>query len=79
MAATMAKKALRVKMKSIVNSLSKECKAAQSAAVTTKLLQLPCYKTARSVAIFLSMEDEVDTSNIMDDILNSGKKCYIPK
>ena len=79
MAASIAKKALRAKMKSVINNLSKECKNAQSSAVTAKLLQLPCYQTARSVAIFLSMEDEVDTSNILDDILNSGKKCYIPK
>ena len=79
MAATIAKKALRARMKSVVSNMTKESKAAQSAAVTAKLLQLPCYQTARSVAIFLSMDDEVDTMGILDDILQSGKKCYIPK
>ena len=79
MAATLAKKALRARMKSVVSNMTKESKAAQSAAVTAKLLQLPCYQTARSVAIFLSMNDEVDAMDILDDILQSGKKCYIPK
>ena len=75
----MAKKALRTKMKTVIGSLSQECKTAQSAAVTAKLLQLPCYQTARSVAVFLSMDDEVNTDLILEDILHSGKKCYIPK
>ena len=79
MAAMNAKTALRAKMKVVLSGLSKDDKTAQSAAVTAKLLELPCYQTARSVAVFLSMEDEVDTDMIMEDVLNSGKKCFIPK
>eukprot|EP00092_Neocalanus_flemingeri_P025466 GFUD01027613.1.p1 GENE.GFUD01027613.1~~GFUD01027613.1.p1 ORF type:complete len:198 (+),score=81.47 GFUD01027613.1:123-716(+) len=79
MAATVAKKALRAQMKVVLSSLSQDIKTAQSVSVTAKLLQLPCYQTARSVALFLSMEDEVDTDLILDDILHTGKKCYIPK
>ena len=75
----MAKKALRAKMKVVLFNMSKESKSAQSAAVTAKLLQLPSYQTARSVALFLSMEDEVNTDMILDDIIHSGKKCFIPK
>jgi len=79
MASMVAKKGLRAKMKGVLSSLSQESKTAQSAAVTAKLLQLSSYQTARSVAVFLSMEDEVDTDMILEDILHTGKKCYIPK
>jgi len=75
----MAKKALRSKMKTILAGISSESKKTQSQAVSSKLFQLPSYKSARSVAVYLSMEEEVGTNIILEDILNTGKICYIPK
>ena len=74
-----AKKLLRKEMKQILNALTEESKASQSAAVTRKLLSDEVYKSARSLSIFLSMPDEVRTNNILRDALEAGKRCYVPR
>ena len=47
--------------------------------MTSKLLCLPAYRSADTVAVFLSLPDEVCTAAILADLLASGKRCYIPK
>ena len=74
-----AKQLLRKEMKQILNALTEESKASQSAAVTRKLLSDEVYKSARSLSVFLSMPDEVRTNSILRDALEAGKKCYVPR
>ena len=74
-----AKKLLRKEMKQILNALTEESKASQSAIVTRRLLSDEVYKSARSLSVFLSMPDEVRTTNILRDALEAGKKCYVPR
>ena len=74
-----AKKLLRKEMKQILNALTEESKASQSAAVTRKLLSDEVYKSAKSLSVFLSMPDEVRTNSILRDALEAGKRCYVPR
>ena len=74
-----AKKLLRKEMKQILNALTEESKASQSATVTERLLSDEVYKSARSLSVFLSMPDEVRTTSILRDAFDAGKKCYVPR
>lgn len=74
-----AKAALRSNVKLALKSLNLESRNAQSLEVTRKVLENHYYRTSKGVAVFLSMSDEVDTSNIVRDIFDSGKRCYIPR
>ncbi|XP_026532822.1 5-formyltetrahydrofolate cyclo-ligase-like isoform X1 [Notechis scutatus] len=38
----------------------------------------PCYLSSRRIAVFLSMPDEVQTNEIIKDIFQKGKECFIP-
>ncbi|XP_075063598.1 5-formyltetrahydrofolate cyclo-ligase isoform X2 [Mixophyes fleayi] len=44
-----------------------------------QLLSHNRYQTARSIAVFLSMPDEVQTGDIIRDIFHQGKSCFIPR
>lgn len=74
-----AKAAVRSKVKLALKVLSLENRNAQSLEVSRKVLENHYYKTSKGVAVFLSMNDEIDTSNIIHDIFDSGKHCYIPR
>lgn len=74
-----AKSALRKQMKETLNSLSVEEKKRQSAAVTQKLLDSAAYQSANRLSIFLSMDDEINTGDILQHSLGSGKACFIPR
>lgn len=65
----------------IAQNVSKENKELQSAGIYKKLCLLPEYQNAKSISIYLSKEEgEVDTSLIVDDLLNR-KICsvFVPR
>ncbi|XP_057159810.1 5-formyltetrahydrofolate cyclo-ligase isoform X2 [Ursus arctos] len=37
------------------------------------------YQKSRRISIFLSMQDEVETKEIIQDIFRQGKTCFIPR
>uniref|UniRef100_A0A7M4FIC0 5-formyltetrahydrofolate cyclo-ligase n=2 Tax=Crocodylus porosus TaxID=8502 RepID=A0A7M4FIC0_CROPO len=37
------------------------------------------YKESQRIAVFLSMQDEIQTEDIIKDIFNQGKECFIPQ
>ncbi|XP_066446094.1 5-formyltetrahydrofolate cyclo-ligase isoform X1 [Eleutherodactylus coqui] len=74
-----AKRALRAQLKQRLAVLSDLEKLQQSQAVTRKVLSHPRYQTARRVAIFLNMTDEVQTEDIIRDIFRQDKLCFIPR
>ena len=74
-----SKATLRKQMKEILNSLSVSEKQRQSQAVTQQLLASTVYQDAQRISIFLSMHDEVDTTEILTHSLNIGKQCFIPR
>ncbi|KFZ64963.1 5-formyltetrahydrofolate cyclo-ligase, partial [Podiceps cristatus] len=39
----------------------------------------PKYQGSQRIAIFLSMPDEIQTEEIINDIFKQGKECFIPR
>ena len=75
----MAKSVLRKQVKSEVSRLSMEERARQSRVVTQRLLALPQYQQSQRVSIYLNMPDEIQTGDIVADLLQAGKQCFIPR
>lgn len=73
------KKALRKAAKAKLSALTPEMKSVGSAAVTASLCARPEFAAASSVAVYLSMPDEVDTAAIISEIFKSGKRCFVPR
>lgn len=74
-----AKQALRKEIKRRVAVLSKEEKARQARVVSQKLFRHPKYVSSKRIAVFLSMDDEVCTQEIIKDVFRLGKSCFIPR
>lgn len=66
-------------MKKILSELSQHDKAVQSAAVQEQLFSDPAYKSAQNLALYLNMQDEIKTFNILKDAFHQGKNCFIPR
>ncbi|KAM4678335.1 5-formyltetrahydrofolate cyclo-ligase [Discoglossus pictus] len=73
------KQALRGELKKRLKALTCSEKLRQSEAVTRKVLSHSRYQTARRVAIFINMPDEIQTGDIINDIFKQGKECFIPR
>lgn len=43
-----------------------------------QVLEHPKYQASQRIAVFLSMSDEVQTEEIIKDIFQHGKECFIP-
>ncbi|KAM8762781.1 5-formyltetrahydrofolate cyclo-ligase [Acanthopagrus schlegelii] len=74
-----AKQALRREIKRRVSALSVEEKRRQSVLVSQKLFRHPKYVSCKRIAVFLSMDDEVRTEEIIKDVFKCGKSCFIPR
>ncbi|XP_078097698.1 5-formyltetrahydrofolate cyclo-ligase [Mustelus asterias] len=74
-----AKKALRLEMKRRLAALSEAEKLRQSAAVSRRLVAHPKYQNCQRIAVFLSMTDEIQTEDIIKDVFQCGKECFIPR
>ncbi|KAJ8340359.1 hypothetical protein SKAU_G00349920 [Synaphobranchus kaupii] len=74
-----AKQALRKELKKRVTALGNQEKLRQSRIITQKLLKHPKYELCQRIAVFLSMNDEVCTKDIIEDIFKRGKECFIPR
>ncbi|XP_077374371.1 5-formyltetrahydrofolate cyclo-ligase [Festucalex cinctus] len=74
-----AKQALRKDIKRRVALLSEQEKHRQSLIVYQKLIKHPKYVACKRIAVFLSMDDEVRTEEIIKDAFKVGKSCFIPR
>ncbi|XP_054244203.1 5-formyltetrahydrofolate cyclo-ligase [Indicator indicator] len=74
-----AKQALRGELRQRLRALGAEEKQRQSLLLSRKVLGHPKYKESRRIAIFLSMPDEIQTEEIIQDIFKQGKECFIPR
>ena len=74
-----AKAALRREMRAKVKAIPEEEKAAQSTWVFRRLVEHPSYVEAGSLSLYLNMDDEVGTLDVLRHALESGKKCYVPR
>ncbi|KZF25414.1 5-formyltetrahydrofolate cyclo-ligase [Xylona heveae TC161] len=74
-----AKRELRQQIRKTLSSLSPESVTSQSGNVFNTLTQLPEYKSAKRIGIYLSMPSgEIDTAPIVLDALQAGKTVFVP-
>ncbi|KAI5792740.1 hypothetical protein FPQ18DRAFT_258826 [Pyronema domesticum] len=74
-----AKRALRTKVKGILKTLPADSIRAQSDTILRTVLNLPEYKNARSLSIYLSMpKGEVTTGALVTASLEAGKQVFVP-
>ena len=77
--ATDAKKALRKSMKSRLSTLGEEDVTRQSRAAQQLILDLPQYKDARRISVYLAMPNaEAQTDLIVHDAFKAGKEIFVP-
>ena len=51
---------------------------ALSQRIMGKLKKLPVYKTSKTIMLYLSFENEVDSTRIIEDCLEDGKRVVMP-
>lgn len=77
--ARVRKRALRARVLAARAALSPEARAAQSAAACARVLAMPAWADARTVAAYLSIGEEFDTSPLVREILGSGRRLALPR
>lgn len=75
----MDKKELRKEIRARIGCLSADEKAINSKETCALAAQLPEWRRAENVMLFLSLPDEIDTSFLISEALKSGKTVYVPK
>jgi len=75
------KKLLRKEIRVKTRALDIDAIATQSSQVWKKIIsQLPVYKSAKSIGLFLSMPSgEINTDEILMDAIKAGKDVYVPQ
>ncbi|XP_065415383.1 5-formyltetrahydrofolate cyclo-ligase isoform X2 [Chrysemys picta bellii] len=74
-----AKQALRAELKRRLRALSQAEKQRQSRLLSRKVIGHSKYQESQRIAVFLSMQDEIETEEIIKDIFQRGKECFIPQ
>lgn len=75
----MTKKELRTEIKNKISCLSEEYKKDSSEKIARAVIPSPEFSRAQSVFIYVSTENEPDTSLIIEEALKSGKCVFVPK
>lgn len=78
-AASGAKRSLRAELKQRLRALSAEERLRQSRLLAQKVIAHSQYQKSQRISIFLSMQDEIETDEIIKDIFRRGKTCFIPR
>lgn len=86
MSAKSLKKLFRSEIKSKLISIPTESIQSQSQEIARQVLLNADYKGSRRISVFLNMEGEVETEEIVRDIFRSGmmqsnnvgKQCFVP-
>ena len=74
-----SKTALRFALLSQRNSLSTEKAESWSRSIQARLLETPLYRSARVIALYSSLQNEVATEQIRDHSLRNGKRVVYPR
>lgn len=75
----MNKKELRREVAVVTKKLTKEYCTEADAQITDKILALPEYQNAKTIFCFVSMPEEIDTTQIIEDAFAKGKRVGVPK
>lgn len=74
-----AKRSLRAELKQRLRAISAEERLRQSRLLAQKVVAHSRYQQAQRISIFLSMPDEIETDEIIQDMFRRGKTCFIPR
>ena len=74
-----SKKKIRTELRRRLAGLSEEGIASASARIADRLCQLRCWREARVVFVFLSMEREVQTQELIERAWTEGKRVAVPR
>jgi len=77
--ASQLKKTLRSEMRTILSQLSAAKISEQSTALTEHLFALPCYQESKILSIYVPMKHELQTYEIINHAIKTGKRVFIPK
>ncbi|XP_055840116.1 5-formyltetrahydrofolate cyclo-ligase [Episyrphus balteatus] len=73
------KKVLRMEMKDkILPAITPESRKKQSYAITERVIGTDDFKKAQTISIYLSTSTEVDTTNLLTEMFQQGKKVFVP-
>ncbi|XP_034880177.1 5-formyltetrahydrofolate cyclo-ligase isoform X4 [Mirounga leonina] len=78
-AVSSAKRSLRAELKQRLRAMSAEERLRQSRLLAQKVMAHSRYQKSERISIFLSMQDEIETEEIIKDIFRRGKTCFIPR
>ena len=73
------KQRIRQETRMISGRLTQEYRSEASAAITRKVLELPCWQSAKVVMAYWSMPEEPDTRELMETALREGKTLLLPR
>ncbi|CAL8115294.1 unnamed protein product [Orchesella dallaii] len=79
MAGILTKPALRQQIKQKLANMTTDERRRQSSIITKKVLASTIYQQSQRVCLYLSMDEEVSTHDILLDVFSSGKQCFIPR
>lgn len=69
---------IRKEMLSKRNSMAKDEVKEKSKKITDTLKKIPVYKTSKTIMIYLNFGNEIDSSEIIKDCIDSGKTVVLP-
>lgn len=73
------KNTLRKKIRARIKELSAADRAAASRALIEQLYALPAWATARHIAAYAALPDEVDLSPLLQRVLDEGRQLSLPR
>jgi len=73
------KQTLRQQLRARRKDLSDDAVRAASAAVCRHAVSFPAYRSAASVTAYIASENEIETTDIIDDATQTGRPLYLPR
>jgi 5-formyltetrahydrofolate cyclo-ligase len=73
-----SKKEIRKQVLAKRASLGEAARTKKSLLIQKKVMALAEYRTARTLMLFMSFRDEVETKGLADDVLAGGKRLVLP-
>jgi 5-formyltetrahydrofolate cyclo-ligase len=72
------KREIRKRIRALRDAAPADQRAEWSRRISERAVQLPAYRAARTVHLFLSFQSEIDTTAIIEDALSAGKRVVVP-
>lgn len=63
----------------MLKELPNEANSFEDDAIIARVLELPIYQSAQCMLLYLSVGHEVNTANLIDNALKSGKRVCVPR